>query len=626
MKSVVGALPTITGMSRQLILGLSLLLAASAWGVEPTKFVTGEAHIHIGVLAVLDDQDTQRQWQPLLDGLSAALAGKRLHLHPLDPVGMERAQQANELAFVITNPGHYVVIEARHGATRIATQTAAEGGDPAHAVGSTVVVRADRPLPEGLAGLKGQRVAAVAEQAFGGYQLVAAEWVREGIDAESGDVARLFTGYPMTRVLDAVLQGQADAAILRTCLLERWIAEGRLKAGVLRVVAPHPDSRLPCQTSTSLYPGWAFAASPHVPPDLAREVALALLTLPPDAQGTRWSVPADYQRVHDVLRTLEVEPYAFLRATRLEVLARRYWFVIGGVLALLALGLLYTLRVEALVKRRTVELTRSLDERDKLTRELEKDREAMDHLSRLSILGELSATLGHELNQPLATIANYTASLQRRVSQKRLADDALAQALQDIGSEAERAAHMLQGIRALARKRVVQRRRCDPAQLATEAVALFRGLQAQAPEVRLQIAASCVGAAVMVDALQVQQVLLNLLKNALDAHRLAGMNDAPLLCRLHVESGQVCLAVQDVGPTLTDEQRAHLFEPFFTTKPDGLGLGLPICRTIVEAHGGALRARPVDELGRADGMVFEVLLPVLEVAPVFSTPPKDTPS
>lgn len=558
---------------------------------------------------MLDDQDTLRQWQPLLDGLSSALSSRSVQLHPLDPASMEQALRARRLDFVITNPGHYVVIEARHGATRIATQTVAEGGDPGHAVGSTVVVRADRALPDGLAGLKGRRVAAVAEQAFGGYQLVAAEWVRLGIDAESGDVQRLFTGYPMTRVLEAVVEGRADAAIVRTCLLERWVREGRVAAGALRVVAAQPDSRLPCQSSTPLYPGWAFAASPHVPPDLAREVALALLTLPPDAQGTRWSVPADYQRVHDVLRTLEVEPYAFLRATRLEALARRYWFVLGAVLAVLALGLLYALRVEALVKRRTAELTRSLDERDRLARELEKDQEAMDHLSRLSILGELSATLGHELNQPLATIANYAASVQRRVVQGRLSDDALQQALQDIGSEADRAARILDGIRALARKRVAQRRLCDPALLAAEAVALFRGLQTHAPEVRLQVDASCQGVAVRVDALQVQQVLLNLLKNALDAHRAAGMDQVPLRCRLHAEAGQVCLAVEDQGPPLSDEQRAHLFEPFFTTKPDGLGLGLPICRTIVEAHGGALRARPVDELGRAGGMVFEVWLP-----------------
>lgn len=610
-----------------MVLALLLCLRGGmAAAGPPPRDVGRTPPIQVGVLSVLDDQDTGRQWQPLIDALSRALGPRALVLRPLDPLAMERALQAHELGFVITNPGHYVLLESRHGATRIATQTAARGGDPAHAVGSTVVVRADAPLPQGLAGLKGQRVAAVSEQAFGGYQLVAADWVRHGIDAESGDVTRVFTGYPMTRVAEAVLDGSADAGILRTCLLERLEREGRLAAGALRVVAADPDPhRLPCQSSTPLYPGWAFAALPDVPPDLAREVALALLTLPPDALGTRWSVPADYQRVHEVLRTLEVEPYAFLRATRLESLARRYWYVLGGGLALLALGLLYTLRVEALVKRRTAELTRSLDERDRLAREREKDREAMDHLSRLSILGELSATLGHELNQPLATVSNYAASVQRRMTQGRLSDTALQQALQDIGAEADRAARVLEGIRALARKRVARRRLCDPAQLAAEAVALFRGLQAHAPEVRLQVHPSCQGVAVHADALQVQQVLLNLLKNALDAHRGAGMGPAPLHCRLHVDAGQVCLAVEDAGPPLSGEQRAHLFEPFFTTKPDGLGLGLPICRTLVEAHGGALRARPVDERGQTGGMVFEVWLPVAACDPGVPPPAQETP-
>lgn len=166
------------------------------------------------------------------------------------------------------------------------------------------------------------------------------------------------------------------------------------------------------------------------------------------------------------------------------------------------------------------------------------------------------------------------------------------------------------GIRTLARKRVVQRRLCDPAQLATEAITLFRGLQTHAPQVHLDVDASCQGIRVFVDALQLQQVMLNLLKNAFDAHRAGGLDLEPLHCRLTMESGQVCLSVQDRGPPLSEEQRAHLFEPFFTTKPDGLGLGLPICRTIVESHGGALRARPVDELGQAGGMVFEVCLPV----------------
>ena len=601
------------GEPRRLHLSAALVVLVSCSAVLGAQsHVSGTIPdpIDVGVLAVLDGEDTRRQWQPLLEGLSQALPHRQLRFHPLAPSDMERQLGAASLDFVITNPGHYVVMEARHGATRIATQTAAEGGDPAHAVGSAVVMRANGPALPTLRDLAGLRVAAVAQDAFGGYQLVAAQWMREGLDAESGDVRPLFTGYPMTRVLDALLQGQADAAILRTCLLERWIQEGRLQANMLRVVGAQTDGRLPCKSSTPLYPGWAFAASSQVSQDLAREVALALLTLPPDAQGTRWSVPADYQRVHDVLRTLEVEPYAFLRATRLQSLAQRYWYVLGAALSLAVLGLLYTLRVEALVKRRTAELTRSLHERDRLARELQKDQEAMDHLSRLSILGELSATLGHELNQPLATIANYSSSVQRRLSQGRLSEDALQQALRDIGGQAERAAHILDGIRALARKRVAQRKHCDPVQLTSEAVSLFRGLQPHAPEVYLEADPSCWGVTVQVDALQVQQVLLNLLKNALDAHRAGAVEHLPLHCHLAVRSGQVCLTVQDQGPPLTAEQRAHLFEPFFTTKPDGLGLGLPICRTIVESHGGALRARPVDELGQVGGMLFEVWLPI----------------
>lgn len=162
--------------------------------------------INIGVLAVLEDQDTRRQWQPLLAGLSRALPHRQVQFHPLAPADMERQLAVGSLDFVITNPGHYVVMEARYGATRIATQTAAEGGDPAHAVGAAVVVRANNDVPAKLEELAGLRVAAVAENAFGGYQLVAAQWLHSGLDAESGDVDRLFTGYPMTRVLDALLQ------------------------------------------------------------------------------------------------------------------------------------------------------------------------------------------------------------------------------------------------------------------------------------------------------------------------------------------------------------------------------------------------------------------------------------
>lgn len=605
-------------VARRWLAAVCLLAVLPTWA--DALPAAAPARIDIGVLAVLDREDTRRLWQPLADGLARALPGHSVQLQVLDPDALDTALAQQALHFVVTNPGHYVRLEARHGATRIATQTTAESEDPAHTVGSAVVVRAGTPVPASLDALRGQRVAAVAEDAFGGYQLVAHAWLQRGLDAEAGAVQRVFTGFPMQRVADAVLAGQADAGILRTCVLEQLERAGRVAPGALQVVGARPDAPAPCQSSTPLYPGWAFAALASTPPELGRTVLLALLTLPADAQGSRWSVPADYQRVHEVLRVLQVEPYAFLRETRLQALLGRYWYLLAGALALLLLGAAYMLHVELLVKRRTAELSRSLRERERLAQQIAQGQEAMDHLSRLSILGELSATLGHELSHPLATIANYTASVQRRAARGMLAPDALALALQDIAQETERATRVIEGIRALARKRVPVRALSDPVALAHEAVALFGGLLGQAPPIRVECAQNSVGLRVPGDPQQIQQVLLNLLKNALDAHRAAGRADAPISIHIERQGDRLALAVQDQGAPLSEAERARLFEPFYTTRPDGLGLGLAICRGIAETHGGALQARPAGAAG-SPGMVFELWLPLAPPKPLEETAP-----
>ncbi len=589
----------------------TLVTSALSWPAVADPAGTG-APVRLGVLSVTDDGDTQRTWQPLRAALAARLPERDWQLRVLDLQTLTQAVAADELDFVVTNPGHYVVLESRHGVTRIATQAGSEGAaheDPAHAVGSAVLMRRGAAAPRHWSDLRGLRVAAVSEQAFGGYQVAAAQWLAEGLDAESGAVRRVFTGSPMIRVAEAVLRGDADVGIVRTCLLEQWQREGRVAAGALQVVGAHPAGSLPCQVSSPLYPGWAFAAMPNTPPALAREVLTALLALPADAGGLRWSVPADYQRVHEVLRALQVEPYAFLRETRWQALARRYWWLPAGVLLLALLGLAYTLRVEVLVKRRTAELERSLAERDRQARALDREHETLDHLARLSILGELSATLGHELNQPLATIANYAGSVQRRAARGSLSPEALDQALADITGQAERAAQVLQGIRELARRRAPRREPLSVRPLAEQSIALFRGMLSRAPAVVLSVDAGSEGAQVMGDARQLQQVLLNLLKNALDAHAAGGDAQQPITLRVQRGEGQVLLSVQDHGPPLGPDQRARLFEPFFTTKADGLGLGLPICRRIVEAHGGSLRALPLEAPGDAGGLVLEVALP-----------------
>lgn len=586
-----------SGMAAALLLSLGLCLPASLRAAE----------FRIGVLAWLGVEESDAQWVPFMSSLERALPGHRFVLRQLDLEGMGQALERHEVDFLVTNPGHYVTLEARYGISRLATAVSSGGQDPAHVVGSAVVALAERSDLKKLEDLRGRRLAAVSGEAFGGYQLAWAELVRRGIDPEAGALETRFTGFPMTSVLEAVARGEADAGVIRACLLERLVGQGRVPADRFRVLSPRIEPGLDCQTSTDLYPGWAFAAAPHTSPEVSRQVLLALLSLPATASGQVWSVPADYHPVHALLQELRIGPYQFLRELDLDSLARRYWPALVLLGALLLVWLAYTVRVERLVQRRTRELTQALADREALEKRVRAEQERMEHLSRLSILGELSSTLAHELNQPLAAIGNYARSLLRRADRGTLSDDALRQASGEIASEAERAAQILAGIRAFARKRGRVRERRHASVLVADAVSLFRGMLAQAPAVALIDSLPGEAGTVEVDPLQIQQVLLNLLKNAYDSHRAADAAGEAIEIRLGMEGDRVAIAVRDRGTGLPPESRERLFEPFFTTKPDGLGLGLSICASIVEAHGGQLQAMPPES---GPGAVFRFTLPL----------------
>lgn len=566
-------------------MALVILLFASA-------VTQARENVRIGVLAWQGLEEAEVHWSSLAHQLEERLPGKHIELTHTDLVGMAAALRARQLDFVVTNPGHYVMLESETGISRIATQVGAGFDDPAHVVGSALVVKGGRQDIRTLADLRGKRVAAVSPDAFGGYQVIWAELRRVGLDPESGQVALQFTNFPMSRVIDAVRTGDADAGVLRACLLERLEREGVLQHGELQVIATLSTSSS-CQISSPLYPGWAFAAAANTPPALAREVLLALLSLAPDVSGSSWSVPADYHTVYALFRELQIGPYAILRETAWSSLARRYWPWLAGLLVVLLGGGAYTLRVEHLVKRRTRELTRALDERHRLEATVHAGQQQMEHLSRLSILGELSGTLAHELNQPLATIGNYARSLLRRQQRGQLSPQALQQAAQEIADESERAAGILGSIRAFARKRARVREVCDMAELVREAADLMLGMAADGPKIILQDGLPPQGRHVCVDPMQIQQVLLNLFKNAWDAQQGMGVV-APIEVTLEVADASCQIAVRDHGIGLAPEVGEHLFEAFFTTKPQGLGLGLSICKTIIEAHGGEMRAMSAD--------------------------------
>ena len=566
-----------------------LVIWLSLWSV-----LLQAADIRLGILAWQGESASAAQWAPFVNALQQKLPGQIIKPYYYDLQGMANAIQSGEVDFVITNPGHYVALEYDLGISRIATQVPERSRDATHTVGSAVIVRADRQDLASLNDLRKKTLAAVSPDAFGGYQVIWAELKNLGLDPEAGDLTPVFTGFPMNHVIDQVRNGQTDAGVIRNCLLEQQISAGLVKPGEFRVLSPHKTD-LPCATSSRNYPGWAFAATADTPGQLSRAVLIALLSLPPGDSGQQWGVPADYHPVHDMLRELKIPPYDFLRQHTFESYVREYWPVAAGLSLLLVFWLIYTLRVEVMVQRRTRELSAALLQRDELEENVSAQRQQVEHLSRLSILGELSGTLAHELNQPLATITNYARSLTRRLARGNLSSEATAQAADEIANESERAAGILNGIRAFARKRIRTRESCDVLHLVGEAERLFRGMSAKVPEVKIESSLLPEGRWVDADQLQIQQVLLNLLKNAMDAQKSVGLQQPIEITLLPAGAGWVQVVVRDHGCGLSEDALQQLFEPFFTTKEDGMGLGLSICKTIIESHGGALTAKIPDD-------------------------------
>ncbi|PLC48709.1 sensor histidine kinase [Pollutimonas subterranea] len=544
-----------------------------------------------------------QEWSPVQQFLQTALPAYQVEFVYLDLNEIADAAVGSSINFVLTNPGHYVTLELSVGASRIVTVEQGRNSINGLSLGSAVIARADREDLINLEDLPGHTLVATAHDGFGGYQTVWRELAALGIDPESDLEAKSFVDFPMSRVLDAVADGRADAGILRACVLED-IPDWRDR---YKVLSPQPDTGFGCAVSTRLYPDWPLATLPHTPPELARDVAITLLQMPATTGGLRFTVPADYQSVHDLFRELQIGPYAYLKEQGVAALARRHWPVLALLGVLVLLWLLYTFRVEKLVHARTRALRETLEERKQIEARMRASQESVDHLARLSILGELSTTLAHELSQPLASMANYGRSLLRRLDSGRLDDDAVRLAATEIAQQAQHAANVLSRIRAFARKRVSIRQDCRPIDVVSCAVSLFCGMLSETPQINIDDQLSQ-DIKVKIDKSQIQQVLLNLMKNSMDAMRGIEPDKRHIDITLAQQGTDIFIHVRDYGSGLSNAQQAQLFEPFYTEKPDGLGLGLSISYSIIEAHGGTITAStPCD----GKGMILSLSLPIL---------------
>ncbi|MCK4752919.1 MAG: PAS domain S-box protein, partial [Planctomycetes bacterium] len=270
--------------------------------------------------------------------------------------------------------------------------------------------------------------------------------------------------------------------------------------------------------------------------------------------------------------------------------------------------------LEQRVKERTAELAqaneqlrRDIVERQQLEQRVQQHQMEVAHYSRLSTVGEMTSGLAHEINQPLCAIANYARGALQMMKSGTYDSDELLDVMKEIGTQAERSGKIIHRLEKLVRKQEVYRCSIDINDVINEAIG-FMEAEAHRSKVTIrQIVASEKIPAILADSIQIEQVLLNILHNSFEAMYDTNDGERQATIEVLIDNGSMIqVSISDNGEGLAVEDVDKVFDAFFTTKSNGLGMGLAISRTIIEAHGGRIWA----ERNETGGATFRFILPV----------------
>ncbi|PKO42699.1 MAG: hypothetical protein CVU31_14155 [Betaproteobacteria bacterium HGW-Betaproteobacteria-4] len=401
-----------------LLVGLSAASAderAAAPEASPPASATPQTAARFAILSIRPQADNLARWQPLIDYLNSAGPSRPIALAAMNIQELEAAVRERQVDFVLTQPAHYIQLTQREGLhSPLATLVGIDGGKSLANFGGVIVTRQDRQDIQKLADLRGKRIASANRKGLGSYLMQALELSQAGIHLP-GDATVIDVGLPQDKAIAELLAGRADAAFVRTGMIEAMSQENKLDLGQIRVINPQVDDRFPFARSTRLYPEWPVAAMPWANDELARQVAGAILSLPHDGSTARaigihgFAVPADYRPIETLMRRLRVAPFdARPKITVADVIAQHGPVImiasavgIGGLL-------LVVLALFRANRRLTAERSRTAEAMASLSATEARFRAVFENVDALSIQGYLADGTVAYWNHASQTLYGYT--------------------------------------------------------------------------------------------------------------------------------------------------------------------------------------------------------------------------
>nr|WP_237468670.1 sensor histidine kinase [Vibrio stylophorae] len=546
------------------------------------------------MLALRGHKHAQQVWQPTLTWLEQQMPGYQFVLHTYDFDQLEDAFLHDWLDFILTSPGQMTHLAAQYPVTRLATQKSAHSEIPNRSIASVALVRNDSSL-DNFEDLGTARIAAVSNKAFGGYLAFHHEIEKMGQFGDDFFSRITFTGPPTDQLVFDVLDHRFDMVIVPACTLESLVAEGKVKFNELRVLNLQPSKTSKCKVSTALYPSWSFAMTNRPGIEIGQKVAQALMAMPSDhpaatiAQNRGWMMPSSHVNIDKVFRDLDMHPLQKPFAQVFATWVKEHRLYVCCAMALLVFSVLYHLWLHWRFKR-------SRDHLKKTLNDLRRKSSMLEHAQRVAIVGELGSSLAHEINQPLAAIQNYSQGAKIRM-ERGVSSQEMLPVIDKIQHQVTAASNIIQRLRDLIHKKPVEKNWCDLVKLTEETIKLV-DYEFQRAGVQLGTFYSGEPRPIFADAVGLQQVILNVVKNGKDACLSHQMPPSPLFVDVHVIffDHEVLIEVTDNGIGLVQDH-LPLDHAFYSTKENGLGLGLAICRDVVEGHRGTIQLRTIEPTG-----------------------------